>query len=163
MYCYRMLSSNFQIVIIYLSWTSKIKMQKWEVFTRQGEGKDFPYLTTIKSDKQKQKHLLVFIQLEIFMSRYTYLHCVLCTFFVWSTLLLLCLLWPKDPLEKEMATHSSVLAWRIPGTGDPDGLPSMGSHRVGHDWSDLAAAAAKIHWSGSEKSVFLNTIVKSRS
>ena len=35
--------------------------------------------------------------------------------------------------EKEMATHSSVLAWRIPGTGKPDGLPSMGSHRVGHD------------------------------
>ena len=45
-------------------------------------------------------------------------------------------------LEKEMATHSSVLAWRIPGTGEPSGLPSMGSHRVGHDWSDLAAAAA---------------------
>ena len=42
-------------------------------------------------------------------------------------------------LEKEMATHSGVLAWRIPGTGEPDGLPSMGSHRVGHDWSDLAA------------------------
>ena len=45
-------------------------------------------------------------------------------------------------LEKEMATHSSVLAWRIPGTGEPGGLPSMGSHGVGHDWSDLAAAAA---------------------
>ena len=44
-------------------------------------------------------------------------------------------------LEKEMATHSSVLAWRIPGTGGPSGLPSMASHRVGHDWSDLAAAA----------------------
>ena len=44
-------------------------------------------------------------------------------------------------LEKEMATHSSVLAWRIPGTGKPGGLPSMGSLRVGHDWSDLAAAA----------------------
>ena len=44
-------------------------------------------------------------------------------------------------LEKEMATHSSVLAWRIPGTGKPCGLPSVGSHRVGHDWSDLAAAA----------------------
>ena len=44
-------------------------------------------------------------------------------------------------LEKEMATHSSVLAWRIPGTGEPHGLTSMGSHRVGHDWSDLAAAA----------------------
>ena len=44
-------------------------------------------------------------------------------------------------LEKEMATHSSVLAWRIPGTGEPHGLPSMGLHKVGHDWSDLAAAA----------------------
>ena len=41
-----------------------------------------------------------------------------------------------------MAGHSSVLAWRIPGTGEPGGLPSMGSHRVGHDLSDLAAAAA---------------------
>ena len=41
-----------------------------------------------------------------------------------------------------MATHSSVLAWRIPGTKEPGGLPSMGSHRVGHDWSDSAAAAA---------------------
>jgi len=38
--------------------------------------------------------------------------------------------------------NSSVLAWRIPGTGEPGGLPSMGSHRVGHDWSNLAAAAA---------------------
>ena len=38
-----------------------------------------------------------------------------------------------------MATHSSVLAWRIPGMGEPGGLPSIGSHRVGHDWSDLAA------------------------
>ena len=45
-------------------------------------------------------------------------------------------------LEKAMATHSSVLAWRIPGTAEPGGLPSMGSHRDGHDWSDLAAAAA---------------------
>ena len=45
-------------------------------------------------------------------------------------------------LEKEMATHSSILAWRIPGTGEPGGLPSMGSHRVGPDWSNLAAAAA---------------------
>ena len=45
-------------------------------------------------------------------------------------------------LEKEMAVHSSVLAWRIPGTGEPGGLPSMGSHRVGHDYRDLAAAAA---------------------
>ena len=44
--------------------------------------------------------------------------------------------------EKEMATHSSVLAWRIPGIGEPGGVPSMGLHRAGHDWSNLAAAAA---------------------
>ena len=46
-------------------------------------------------------------------------------------------------LEKEMATHSNVLAWRIPGMGEPGGLKSMGPHRVRHDWSDLAEAAAK--------------------
>ena len=44
-------------------------------------------------------------------------------------------------LEKEMATHSSVLAWRIPRTREPGGLPSMGSHGVGHDWSNLTVAA----------------------
>ena len=47
-----------------------------------------------------------------------------------------------ETLEKEMATHSSVLAWRIPGTGEPGGLLFLGLHRVGHNWSDLAAAAA---------------------
>ena len=53
--------------------------------------------------------------------------------------------------EKGMATHSSVLAWRIPGTGEPCRLLSMGSHRVGHDWSDLAAAAAAVEftWTGA--------------
>ena len=50
----------------------------------------------------------------------------------------------ESSMEKEMATHSSVLAWRIPRTGEPGGLPSMGSHRVGHDWSDLTAAAAAV-------------------
>ena len=61
----------------------------------------------------------------------------------------------EDPLEKEMATHSSVLAWRIPGMGEPGGLQSMGSHRVRHDGSDLAAAVAasilawKIPWKRS--------------
>ena len=44
-------------------------------------------------------------------------------------------------LEKEMATHSRILAWRIPGMGEPGGLLSMGSHRVGHDWSNVAVAA----------------------
>ena len=58
-------------------------------------------------------------------------------------------------LEKEMATHSSVLAWRIPRTAEPGGLPSMGSHRVGHDWSNLAAAAA------ANRRYFLVNIVKS--
>ena len=46
-------------------------------------------------------------------------------------------------LEKDTATDSSALAWRIPGTGEPGGLPSMALHRVRHDWSDLAAAASK--------------------
>ena len=46
-------------------------------------------------------------------------------------------------VEKEMATHYSVLAWRIPGTGEPGGRLPMGSHRVGHDWSNLAAASAE--------------------
>ena len=62
-----------------------------------------------------------------------------------------------------MATHSSVLAWRTPGTGEPGGLPSTGSHRVGHDWSDLAVAVAwtefndprpNLSW-GGEKEEFI--------
>ena len=52
----------------------------------------------------------------------------------------------EDPLEKEMATHSSILAWRILWTEEPGGLPSVGSHRVGPDWSDLAAAASIFVW-----------------
>ena len=57
-------------------------------------------------------------------------------------------------LEKEMATHSSVLAWRIPGMEEPGGLPSVGSHRVRHDWSDLAAAAEKGDREGKNKDHF---------
>ena len=62
-----------------------------------------------------------------------------------------------------MATHSSVLAWRILGMGEPDGLPSMGLHRVGHDWSDLAAAASLIHdrYYTDFLVVLLNNIVRS--
>ena len=60
-------------------------------------------------------------------------------------------------LEKEMATHSSVLAWRIPGMGEPGVLPSMGSHGVGHDWSDLAAAAI---WTRSWISSYPKQILK---
>ena len=55
-------------------------------------------------------------------------------------------------LEKEWATHSSVLAWRIPGAGEPGGLPSLGSHGVGHNWGDLAAAAAAARGWSCEKS-----------
>ena len=49
-------------------------------------------------------------------------------------------------LDKEMATHSSVLAWRIPGMTEPGGLPSLGLHRVGHDWSDLAAVTNNVEY-----------------
>ena len=55
----------------------------------------------------------------------------------------------EDSLEKEMATHSNILAWRIPGMEEPGGLPSVGLHRVRHDWRDLAAAsilAWRISW-----------------
>ena len=58
-------------------------------------------------------------------------------------------------LEKEMATHSSILAWRIPGMGEPGGLPSLGSHRVGHNWSDLAAAAIDAWWCWASLLVFI--------
>ena len=54
--------------------------------------------------------------------------------------------WVTGLLEKEMATHSSVLAWRIPEMGEPGGLLSMGWHRVGHDWSDLAAGQIQKQW-----------------
>ena len=60
-------------------------------------------------------------------------------------------------LEKEMATHSSVLAWRIPGIGEPGGLLSVGSHRVGHDWSHLAAEVSIIMWAYSLQSLSVYT------
>ena len=50
------------------------------------------------------------------------------------------------PLEKDMAAHSSALAWRIPGTGEPGGLQSMGSHRVGHDWATSLSLLTFMHW-----------------
>ena len=63
-------------------------------------------------------------------------------------------------LEKEMATHSSVLAWRIPGMAEPGGLLSVGSHRVRHDWSDLAAAAAAPTFVNKLKKTILKTNIK---
>ena len=65
-------------------------------------------------------------------------------------------------LKKEMATHSSVLAWRTPWTGKPGGPPSMGLHRVGHDWSDLAAAAAAHTWYFDSVSVYHSLLLQSR-
>ena len=62
-------------------------------------------------------------------------------------------------MEKEMATHSSTFAWKIPGMGEPGWLPSMGSHRVGHNWSDLAVAAAEEKKKGYEK-IFEEIIVE---
>ena len=61
-------------------------------------------------------------------------------------------------LEKEMATHSRILAWIIPGMGEPGGLLSMGLHRVGHDWSDLVAAAASCD-SFNNITVYFSTIL----
>ena len=58
---------------------------------------------------------------------------------------------PNQDPEKAMAPHSSTFAWKIAWTAEPGGLPSMGSHRVGHDWSDLAAAATKISWAQSNQ------------
>ena len=55
-----------------------------------------------------------------------------------------------------MATHSSVLAWRVPGTGEPGGLPSMGLHGVGHNWSDLAVAASQFLLAKSKNSALQN-------
>ena len=63
-------------------------------------------------------------------------------FFACSTIYIVLMFY----MEKEMSTQSSVLAWRIPGMGEPGGLPSMGSHRVRHNWSDLAAAAAAMFY-----------------
>ena len=59
-------------------------------------------------------------------------------------------------LEKAMVTHSNTLAWKIPGTEEPGGLPSMGSHKVGHDWSDLVAAAAAALTESSPKGIHYN-------
>ena len=72
----------------------------------------------------------------------------LCVSFIYSLKNILTTL---HALEKEMATHSSVLAWRITGTGEPGGLPSLGSHKVGHDWSDLTAAACIRHYVRSDR------------
>ena len=62
-------------------------------------------------------------------------------------------------LEKEMATHSSVLAWRISGMGEPGGLLSMESHRIRHNWSDLAAAAALSSFTNVGISIYFTTKV----
>ena len=63
-------------------------------------------------------------------------------------------------LEKEMATHSSVLAWRIPGTGEPDGLPSMGTHRIGHDRSNLAIPTSEPIQNGYSKDILKGSLVE---
>ena len=62
-------------------------------------------------------------------------------------------------LEKEMATHSSVLAWRVPGTGEPGGLPSMGSHRVGHDWSDSSSSRSSSSLKTRGERMYLTVIL----
>ena len=81
-----------------------------------------------------QKHLKENFLVRCFLSQLSDVFC--------RPLIELTLIVP--PPEKETAAHSSVLAWRIPGMAEPGGLPSVGSHRVRHNWSDLAAAAAAV-------------------
>ena len=70
----------------------------------------------------------------------------------------------EDPLEEGIAAHSSILAWRIPGTWEPGGLPSVGSHRVRHDWSDTAAAAATyLEWASQVALVVKNPQATARN
>ena len=79
--------------------------------------------------------------------------------FIWNSQLWLLCDRVANFKEKAMAIHSSTLAWRIPGTGEPGGLPSMGSHRVGHDCIELAAAAAanfKVVWTTGFWSLLIN-------
>ena len=91
----------------------------------------FFFFFILKTQVNKYRHLESFLEIKYSFWK-SYSHTWLSNF---------TFPFPFHALEKEMATHSSVLAWRILGTGAPGGLPSMGSHRVGHDWSDLAAAA----------------------
>ena len=123
-----------------------------------------PYMTTGKTTDLTRRTFVgkVMSLLYIYIYIYTYIHGVARS---WTRLRDFTLIFHFHALEKEMATHSSVLAWRIPGTGEPAGLPSMGSHRVGHDWSDLAAyifslmaalglcccvqASSKLRWAGA--------------
>ena len=66
----------------------------------------------------------------------------------------------KDPLEEGMVTHSSILAWRIPGTEVPGGLQSKGSQRAGHDWSDFSTQAPKTHaHTRTCKWIFIATLI----
>ena len=81
------------------------------------------------SKKSLQKAQIKCFKIHLFFIRQTFNNDLLHTYYI---------------LALEIAIHSSVLAWGIPGTGEPGGLPSMGSHRVRHDWSDLAAAAAEM-------------------
>ena len=67
----------------------------------------------------------------------------------------------EDPLEKDMATHCHILAWRIPRTEEPDGVQSMGSQRVGHDWSNLAYKRRDTYESVLKRGVNLDPIIQS--
>ena len=108
-------------------WTTVNYGIRWEVWCKIGEGNGIP---------------LQYSCLENPMDRGAWKAAVHRVAEGWTRLRDFTFTFHFQALEKEMATHSSVLAWGIPGTGEPCGLPSMGSHRVRHDWSDLGAAAA---------------------
>ena len=89
----------------------------------------FPLILLLSCYTPRSRYLSVFRMVLEYFLYFFILHIFCIAFLSWRNHA--CLLWW---VEKEMATHSSVLAWRIPGTEEPGGLPSMGSHRIGHNW-----------------------------
>ena len=115
----------FGFVWLVLNWKWELRLRNMSVINRRRQWQPTPVLLHGKSHGWRS---LVGYTIHRLAKSWTRLSNFIFTFHFHA-------------LEKEMETHSSILAWRIPRTEEPGGLPSIGSHRVGHDWRDLAAAA----------------------